>query len=235
MIRSYQGYSSSLPLDESVDEYSSPYESPTPPRSRRYLPTGYHPPSSRSRTPARGASSEVKPPIPLARSPKPYLKEADEFRSALFEYSEAVVRSTMPHASQEAQTLKDDIIDAKKKVIATHEDELNKLKTKLTSSEERNRQLNETIVIQESTRSTVESQLEKEKSISLELERVLRLERDRKERYKQLYEKRGLELKERKDECEQLQRECKKRERPEEVWEAAEGVRLRLKGEDWAR
>jgi len=105
----------------------------------------------------------------------------------------------------------------------------------LTSSEERNRQLNETIVIREDARSTVESQLENEKSISLELERVLKLERDRKERYKQLYEKRGLELKTSKDECEQLQRECKKRERPEEVWEAAEGVRLRRKGEGWGQ
>lgn len=183
MIRSYQEYSSSLPLDESVDEYGSPYESPTPPRSRRYLPTGYHPPSSRSRTPVRKASSEVKPPIPPARSPKPYLKEADEFRSALLEYSEAVVRSTIQHAPQEAQTLKDDIVDTRKIVIATHEDELNELKTKLASSEERNRQLNETIVIQEDARSTVESQLEKEKNVSLELERVLKLERDRKERY----------------------------------------------------
>ena len=235
MIRSYQGYSSSLPLDESVDEYGSPYECFAPRRSSRNISTGYHPPSSRSRTPVHRASSKVKPPIPPARSPEPSLEEADEFRSALLEYSEAVVRSTIQHAPQEAQNLKADIIDTKKKVIATHEDELNELKTQLTSSEERNRQLNETIVIQESTRSSVESQLENEKSISLELERVLKLERDRKERYKQLYEKRGLELKASKDECEQLQRECKKRERPEEVWEAAEGVRLRRKGEQWAR
>jgi hypothetical protein len=41
-----------------------------------------------------------------------------------------------------------------------------------------------------------------------------------------LYERRGVELKERKDELDQYQRASKKRERPEGLFEKAEGIKL---------
>jgi hypothetical protein len=66
---------------------------------------------------------------PIANTSAPSTEKADDFKSALLEYSKAVIKSGMEFEDEEAQSLEADIINTRDKVIATHEATVNELRT----------------------------------------------------------------------------------------------------------
>jgi hypothetical protein len=102
--------------------------------------------------------------------PTPSLPEPDEFKSALLEYGKAVIKSTIDHSPAEEESLVWDMRATKQNVMSTHDDMLRELKTKLSISEESNRQLHDTITTQEDAQAIIEGQLKGKGKLPVNLE-----------------------------------------------------------------
>jgi chromosome segregation ATPase len=171
-------------------------------------------------------SNVVKCAPPIANTSAPSTEKPDKSKSALLEYSKAVIKSGMDCDNEKAQSLEANIINTRDKVIATHESTVNELKTSTSNWDEEKCQLKETIATLEKDKTELKGEMFHMRRVVAGLrERSVR-EKKEIQRYKGLWEEGLTRIKELEKENEQFETDRSKRRRVEEIWERAEKVKM---------
>lgn len=155
--------------------------------------------------------------------PIPPRPEINDFKSQLLEYGRGCIRSAMDHASEDSQSLKDNIIKARQRIMTDHENLESEVKLMRTSTEnlrERNR-------IQELAKLELEKKLRREKAISQDLHDQLNIQSEALKQHIERLKNESIQKKALEVEVADLQQDKKrKRESVAEIWEQAEMVKL---------
>jgi hypothetical protein len=177
---------------------------------------------------------DVKP--VMVEQPSSDLPEVTEFKAALLEYGQAIIKSAMDYDSDDVSSLERDMTTTKAVVVEKHEKvakELDQCRTDLIWEKDQNGKLHQKLVRQESEASEVSSDLATEKERTNRLERELETALREKDEHKALSQKTLLDLCQSRRECEKLEKEnSRKRYRPEEIWERVEKVKMAKVGSD---
>jgi hypothetical protein len=166
----------------------------------------------------------------MVEQPSSDLPEVTEFKAALLEYGQAIIKSAMDYDSDDVSSLESNMTTTKAVVVEKYEKvakELDKSKTDLIWEKDQNSKLHFKLIKQEGEASEVSSRLETEKERADSLERALEAALREKEEHKGLSQKTLLDLCQSRRECEKLEKESsRKRYRPEEIWERVEKVKV---------
>lgn len=152
--------------------------------------------------------------------------QPDELKSALLEYSKAVIKSGMDCEYGQAQSLEANIITTRKKMIATHEATVNQLETSRANWRREKRQLEEKVTTFKQEKKGFEGELRGMRTAEAEMKEQSVKDNQDVQKYKRLWEKGLTDVKKLETENTQLKKESRKRRRVEEIWERAEKVKM---------
>lgn len=156
----------------------------------------------------------------------PAVEHPGKFKSALLDYSKAIIKSGMDCEDAEAQSLEANIVSTRERVIATHDATVSKLDAIKSTCREQKRQLEETITIYGQEKKGLEGELRVLRTAEAKMKERSAKDKKDLQKYKAVWEKELKDNKKLEDEPAQLRNESRIRRRVEEIWERAEKVKM---------